>query len=132
MPLSKISSLYLCGSASGFSVPLIYVLTPSPVPYFLDCYSYICCCSVTQLCPTLCNPKDCSNQASLSFTISQSLLKLASIESVILFNHLVLCHPFSCLQSFPASGSIQMSQFFPSGGQSIGVSASASIFPVKD
>ena len=36
---------------------------------------------------------------------------------------------FSCLQSFPASGSFQMSQFFPSGGQSIGVSASASVLP---
>ena len=35
--------------------------------------------------------------------------------------------PFSCLQSFPASGSIQMSQFFSSGGQSIGASASASV-----
>ena len=34
--------------------------------------------------------------------------------------------PFSCLQSFPASGSFQMSQLFASGGQSIGVSASAS------
>ena len=39
--------------------------------------------------------------------------------------------PFaSCLQSFPASGSFQMSQFFPSGGQYIGVSASTSIFPI--
>ena len=35
--------------------------------------------------------------------------------------------PFSCLQSFPPSGSFAMSQFFPSGGQSIGVSASASV-----
>ena len=50
------------------------------------------------------------------------------------------CHPtilssvipfFSCLQSFPASGSFPMSQFFSSGGQSIGVSASASVFPVN-
>ena len=39
--------------------------------------------------------------------------------------------PFSsCLQSFQASGSFQMSQFFASGGQSIGVSASASVLPV--
>ena len=48
-------------------------------------------------------------QASLSFTISQSLLTLMSIESVMPSNHLILCCPFSsCLQSFPASG------FFPS------------------
>ena len=40
--------------------------------------------------------------------------------------------PFSsCLQSFPAAGSFQMSQFFPSGGQSIGVSASASVLPMN-
>ena len=40
--------------------------------------------------------------------------------------------PFSsCPQSFPASGSFQMSQFFPSGGQSIGVSASTSVLPMN-
>ena len=37
----------------------------------------------------------------------------------------------SCLQSFPASGSFQISQFFASGGQSIGVSASASVLPMN-
>ena len=50
------------------------------------------------------------------------------------------CHPAisssvipfsSCLQSFPASRSFQMSQFFASGGQSIGVSASASVLPIN-
>ena len=50
------------------------------------------------------------------------------------------CHPTisssvipfsSCLQSFPASGSFQMSQFFTSGSQSIGVSASASVLPMN-
>ena len=41
-------------------------------------------------------------------------------------------NPFSfCLQSFPASGSFEMSQFFASGGQSIGVSASASVLPLN-
>ena len=39
--------------------------------------------------------------------------------------------PFSCLQSFPASGSFLMSQFFASGGQTIGVSASASVLPMN-
>ena len=39
--------------------------------------------------------------------------------------------PFFCLQSFPASGSFAMSQFFTSGGQSIGVSASASVLPMN-
>ena len=44
----------------------------------------------------------------------------------------VAVFPFSsCPQSFPAAGSFQMSQFFPSGGQSIGVSASASVLPMN-
>ena len=38
---------------------------------------------------------------------------------------------FSCLQSYPASGSFPMSQFFSSGGQSIGASASTSVLPMK-
>ena len=65
-------------------------------------------------------------------TSSRSLLKSMSIESVMPTNHLILVIPFSsCLQSFPASGSFQMSQFFASGGQSTGVSASASVLPVN-
>ena len=39
--------------------------------------------------------------------------------------------PFSCLQSFPAPGSFQMSQLFTSSGQSIGVSASTSVLPMN-
>ena len=50
-------------------------------------------CSVTQSSPTLCNPMDCSTQASLSITNSLSLLKLMSIESVMPSNRLILCHP---------------------------------------
>ena len=50
---------------------------------------------------------------------SQSLLTLMSIELVILFNRLILCHPLLlCLQTFPASGYFSMSQLFTSGGQS--------------
>ena len=65
-------------------------------------------------------------QAPVPFTISQSLVKLMSIESVMPSNHLILFVPFSShLQSFPVSGSFPKSQFFTSGDQSIGVSASA-------
>ena len=46
-------------------------------------------------------------------------------------NHLKLCRPLLCLQSFPASGSFPMSQLFSSGGQSIGVSASISVLPMN-
>ena len=59
--------------------------------------------SVAQLCPTLCDPMDCSMQAPLSFTISQSLLLFMSIESVMLPNHLYLCHSLLLLPSiFPS------------------------------
>ena len=70
-------------------------------------------------------------QGSLSFTISQSLLKVMSIEWWC-HSNIVLCHPLLLLlQYFPASGSFLMSQLFILGGQSIGVSASASVFPVN-
>ena len=52
-----------------------------------------------------------------------------SIESVMPSNRLILSS--SCLQSFPASGSFQMSQFFASGGRSIRVSASTSVLPMN-
>ena len=79
----------------------------------------------------LCDPIDCSMQASVSITNSQSLLKLISIELVMPSNHLILCLSFFLLQSFSAWGSFQMSQFFASGGQSIGVSYSASVLSIN-
>ena len=64
-------------------------------------------------------------------TISWSLLKLVSIESGVPSNHSSSVVPFtSCLQSFPASGSFPVSQFFASGGQSIKPSASVSVLPM--
>ena len=77
-------------------------------------------------------PLTAACQTSLSITNSWSLLKHMPIESVMPSNHLILCWPFSShLQSFPASESFPMSQFFASGGQSIGVSASASVLPMN-
>ena len=71
-------------------------------------------------------------QVSLTLTISWSLLKLKSIESVMPSSHLILVVPFSsCLQSFPASGSFLMSQLFASGDQGTGASASASVLPMN-
>ena len=52
-----------------------------------------CCCSVTQSCPSLATPGTAARQASLSFTISQHLLKPMYIKSVRPPNHLILCHP---------------------------------------
>ena len=88
--------------------------------------------SVAQSCPTLCNPMDCSMPGlpvyhqlpvcSNSCALSQWCYPTIS-SSVISFSF--------CLQSFPASGSFQIRQFFASGGQSIGVAASASVLPMN-
>ena len=75
----------------------------------------------------------CQVSLSINNLSKLSLLKLMSIKPVMPSNHLILCHLFSpCLQSFPASGSFPMSQFFTSGGQSIKVSASASVLPMNN
>ena len=64
---------------------------------------------------------------------SQSLFKLMSIQLVVPSNHLILCHSpvSSYLQSLTASDSFQMGQFFTSGGQSIGISTSASVLSMN-
>ena len=72
-----------------------------------------------------------AHQASLSITNSQSLLKLMSIELVMLSKHLILCRPLLLPSIFPKSRPFQMSQPFTLGGQSIGFSASTSVLPVN-
>ena len=88
--------------------------------------------SVTHLCPTVCNPMNCSTPG---LPVHHQLPEFTQIRPSSQW-----CHPTnsssvipfsSCLQSFPASGSFSMSQFFASGGQSIGVSASASVLPLN-
>ena len=66
-------------------------------------------------------------QAPLSSTVSWSLLKFMSTESVMPSNHLILCRPFFFPQSFPASGSFPVSRLLASGGHIIGASASLSV-----
>ena len=89
-------------------------------------------CSVTQSCPTL-QPPDCSTPG---FPVLHHLPELAQtqvhwVSDTIQSSH-PLCVPFSsCLQSFPESESFPMSQFFVSGGPSIGASASGSVLPMK-
>ena len=56
------------------------------------------CCSVAQSCMTLCHPMDCRTQTSLYFTISQSLLKLMCIQSVMPSN----CRPLSSSSLLPS------------------------------
>ena len=88
--------------------------------------------SVTQLYPTLCDPMNRSTPGPLSITNSWSSLKLMCIESVMPSSLSSSVVPFSsCPQSLPASGSFPMSQLFTWGGQSIGVSALASVLPMN-
>ena len=70
----------------------------------------------------------------IGITNSQNLLKLMSIESVMPSNHFILCWPLLLPPSiFPSIRvfSNESVQFFASGGQSIGVSASASVLPMN-
>ena len=77
-------------------------------------------------------PWSASCQASLSFTISESLLKLPSVKSVMLSNGLILCYSLLLLPSIcPRIRSFPMSQLVALGGQSIGASALASIFSMN-
>ena len=96
----------------------------------LPSHASVCFSSITLSGPTLCDPVDCSTPGFPILHHLLSLLKLMSIESVMPSNYLVLCCPLlPCLQSFLALGSFPTSQFFASGSQSVGVSASASILP---
>ena len=73
-------------------------------------------------------PWTAAHQAFLPITSSLSLLRLMSIESVMLCNHLILCHPLFLLPSiFPRIGTFPMSWLFASGGQNTGPSASGLI-----
>ena len=80
--------------------------------------------------PLSATPWTIAHQAPLSPIISQNWLKFMSIELVMLANH--LCQPIFLLPSiFPASGSFPVNQFFTSGGQNMGASASASVLPMN-
>ena len=86
--------------------------------------------SVAQSCPTLCNPMNCSMPG---LPVHHQLPE--SSQTHVHWGHPTISSsavPFSSSpHSFPASGSFQMSQLFAWGGQSIGVSASASDLPMN-
>ena len=90
------------------------------------------CSSVHQSCPTLCDPM---NRSTPGFPVHHQLLEFTQthahrVGDAIYISSSVV--PFSsCPQSLPASGSFPMSQLFAWGGQSTGVSASASVLPVN-
>ena len=92
-------------------------------PHHRPCQPFLCSYSVW----LFVTPWTTACQASLPFIISQSLLKLLSIKLVMPSNHLILCHPLLLLPSiFPSIMAFSNELVVPSGGQSIGASASAS------
>ena len=83
--------------------------------------------SVVQSCPTLCNSM---NRSTPGLPVHHQLWEFFQTHIHPTISSSV--SPFSsCLQSFPASGSFQMSQLFASGGHSIGVPASTSVLPMN-
>ena len=81
-----------------------FIDSPKAFGYVITTNWCRCCCSFNQSCSILCEPMDYSTcQAPLYFMISQSLLKLMFIKSVMPSNHRVLCHPLLLLPSiFPS------------------------------
>ena len=78
--------------------------------------STLCCCSVLSHVRLLVTPWTAAHQAPLSSTVSQSLLKVMSIESVMLSNHLILCCPclllpsiFTCIRVFSNESALRIS-----------------------
>ena len=106
--------------------PHIYMYPFSPI-LLSSPFSSVHSLSRVQLFAT---PWTVACRASLSNTNSWNLLKIMSIESVMPFNHLILCRSLLLLPSVsPASGSFSMSQLFESCGQSTGASAAPSVLP---
>ena len=128
---------FYLGNLSAFCIqgkPLIFMLssffTVRMEVRFHTLYEFFC--SVITSCLTLCDPMSCNMPGFPFLTISCSMLKLKSIESVILSNYLISsATPFFCLQSFPTLGSFPMNHLFVSGGQSIGASASATVLSMN-
>ena len=138
--LSVFNSLAPFSTANQLLVGTLCLLVPMPtlvpcllafsghflVPYFSSVVS------VAQLCPTICDPMDYIRPG---LPVHHQLPEFAQthvhwVSDAIQPSHSVI-HFSSCLQSFPASGSFQMSQLFSSGGQSIGVSVLASVLPMN-
>ena len=88
--------------------------------------------SATNLCPTLCGSM---HRNTPGFRVLHSLPEFAQTNVHWVSDAIHPSHPlsphYSCLQSFPASGSFPVSQLFASGGQCIGASVSTSVLPVN-
>ena len=84
---------------------------------------------IAKLCPTLCDPRDCSMQASLSITNSQSLPKPMSIKLVMPSNHFILCHPLLLLPSIFPSIRVFSNESYGGGGGLVAKSCPTLVAP---
>ena len=136
-PVTPLRDLSFLGEQTKLPLPLLAPFFSFP-PYILTSLKYLLNANLflivvfhllshVRLFGT---PWTAACQASLSSTVSQSLLKFLSIELVILSISSSASSFFFSLQSFPASGSFPMTWLFTSGGTSVGASASASVLLV--
>ena len=119
---------------ANLPIPLALLLARKvPCKRFFICHlPFLQFSSVAQSCVQLfLTPWTAARQASLFITNSWSFLKLMSIKSVMPSNHLILCCPLLLPPIFPSNRVFSMSQLFASGGQSIGISASAPVLPMR-
>ena len=128
------------GSVSGVGDMITHFSIDTKLPsYFLiylnnECWVFnaVQLSSITQLCLTLCSPMNYSTPGLLSNTISQSLPKLRSIESVMPFNHFILCHPLLLPPSiFPSIRVFSNESALHIRWPNIGVSTSTSVLPMN-
>ena len=97
--------------------------------HFCMSINVLCCCSVMQLCPTLCIPVDCSTPG---LPVLHHLPKFAQVHVHCINDAVQLSHPLTpSSPSVPASQTFPMSHLFGLDDQTTGASASASVLPVN-
>ena len=97
--------------------------------HFCTSINVLCCCSVMQLCPTLCNPVNCSTPG---LPVPHHLPKFAQVHVHCINDAVQLSHPLTpSSPSVPASRTFPTSHLFGLDDQNTGASASASVLPVN-
>ena len=136
--LGGVNYFLFCLFKNYFSSPFARSIMACPVGLwgilvmFNIPFSSVQISSVSQMCQTFCDPMDCSTPG---LPVHHQLPEFTETRLLSQWCHPTISSsviPFSShLQSFPVWGSFPMSQFFESGGQSIGVSASTSVLPMN-
>ena len=132
--LSLLASIIIyvpwCSDLHFWSKPLSWTHIFNRLQGVLTCICY-CCCSVAKSCQTLCNTMHCSTPGFpvLNYLPESTQTHVPRVDDAIQPSHLLLPPSSSCFQSFLATESFPVSWLFPSGGESIG--ASASVLPMN-